>query len=492
VPIDLFGGFGTITPEMSTYAQAVALQTQKYDQTVGQIIFNGPVDAITLPTSGESLLMSFGYEFRQERGSLNPDECLRLAPASCQGGAGGNILPISGGYKSDEYFFEGILPLITDQSYTESLDLEFGYRAADYDSVGSVNTWKLGVSWRPDDQWLFRTMLQSATRAPNVGEIASPVTTGLDNALMDPCSVSNAGNIDSSLEALCISTGMSAAQVGQVQDVISGQINAISGSDPTALPNAEDAETFTAGFVWSSDVLKNFSVSVDYYDIDISDVIGEFSPQEILDNCYTGGEATSCAKINRIGGGLTISGSGVELFTTNLNYQRSEGIELAMNFDVDLDNMGELSFSANVNHYLTSERQSSATSSVIDCNGIFGTSCDPVSQTRWLQRTTWSKEDFTVSALWRYASAVDIEAAQYDGVYDAFRTIGAYSYVDLYASYNYGDNLKFTFGIDNLFDKAPPVVGNEAGSTQYNSGNTFPSNYDVMGRMYKVGMKIEF
>ena len=491
VPIDLFGGFGTITPEMAQYAMAVALQTQKYDQTVAQVIFNGPIDVISSPLAGEPLQMSIGFEHRQERGSLNPDECLRLAPTSCQGGAGGNLLPISGGFKADEIFVEGILPIAADQSWADSLDLEMGYRRANYDSVGDVNTWKFGMNWRPNDQLLTRVMWQSATRAPNVFEIASPVVSGLDNALLDPCSVANT-NISDSLAQLCISTGMSASQVGQVQDIISGQISAIRGSDPDNLPGEEEASTFTAGFVWSPEILKNFSVSLDYYDIDIENVIGQFSAQEVLDGCYVAGEADTCAKINRIGGTLTVAGSGIELFTTNLLYRRAEGLEFALNFDYDLRDMGELSFSTTINHYLTNERQSSATSALIDCNGRYGTSCNPVSKTRLLQRVTWSLDDYTASLLWRRQGGIDISEEQSAGVFEQFRSISTYNYVDLYAAYDFGDNMKFTFGIDNLFDKDAPVVGNEAGSTQYNSGNTFPSNYDVLGRAYKAGIKIAF
>jgi iron complex outermembrane receptor protein len=491
VPINLFGGFGTITEDQAGYATAVALQTQKYEQTVGQVIVNGPVDFVSSPFAGDALLMSFGYEYREETGSLNPDECLKLAPASCQGGAGGNLLPIDGGFKSDEFFFEGILPLIADQSYSEQLDLEFGYRAADYDSVGSVNTWKIGLAWRPVDNLLFRVMEQSATRAPNVGELFSPVVTGLDNALGDPCSVGNA-NINATLRDLCISTGMSAAQVGQVQDVISGQISVISGSDPVNVPGAEDASTFTAGFVWTDDFLKNWSFSVDYYDIDIKDTIGQFSAQEILDSCYIEGNPLECSKIQRIGGDLTIAGSGIQLFTTNLNYFQVEGIEVGINFDVELEDMGQLSFSTNINKYLTNERQSSDVSAVIDCNGFYGSDCSPTSELRFIQRATWSMDDYTVSALWRYSSAIDIENDQRDSVFEAFRKIDSYSYIDLFASYTLNDHLKFTAGVDNLFEEEPPVVGNEAGSTTFNGGNTFPSSYDVLGRVYKFGVKVQF
>jgi iron complex outermembrane receptor protein len=492
IPINLFGGFGTITPEMAGYATAIALQTQKYEQTVGQVIINGPLEFISSPLASEPLAVSFGFEHRKEKGTLVPDECLKLAPASCQGGAGGNLLPISGGFKADEFFFEGILPIIAGQDYTEQLDLEFGYRSADYDSVGSVNTWKVGLAWRPIDNLLFRVMEQSATRAPNVGEVFSPVVTSLENALQDPCSVANADNIDATLRALCISTGMSDAQVGQVQDVISNQIGTIAGSDPLNVPGAEDASTFTAGFVYTDDFLDNFSFSFDYYDIDIKDAIGEFSAQEVLDSCYVAGDTAQCAKIQRIGGDITIAGSGVELLTQNLNFRQAEGIEVGINFDVDLNDMGQLSFSTNINKYLTNERRSGPTSDIIDCNGFFGTDCSPTPDLRFIQRTTWSMDDFTVSALWRYSSAVDIENDQLDSVFEGFRVIDSYSYIDLFASYALNENFKFTVGIDNVFEEEPPVVGNGAGSTTFNGGNTFPSSYDVLGRVYKFGVKAQF
>ena len=86
VPIDLFGGFGTITPAMAAYARVIAIQQQKYDQLIGQVIFDGTVPAVRLPAADSALALSVGYETREENGSLDPDECLKLAPASCQGG----------------------------------------------------------------------------------------------------------------------------------------------------------------------------------------------------------------------------------------------------------------------------------------------------------------------------------------------------------------------------------------------------------------------
>jgi outer membrane receptor protein involved in Fe transport len=89
-------------------------------------------------------------------------------------------------------------------------------------------------------------------------------------------------------------------------------------------------------------------------------------------------------------------------------------------------------------------------------------------------------------------SGVDIQSDQVAETFEQFRSIDSYDYVDLFASYHYGDNTKFTIGVDNLFEKDAPVLGGEVGKTEYNNGNTFPSTYDNLGRMYKVGVKFTF
>ena len=495
VPIDLFGGFGTITPAMAGYARAIAFQQQKYDQSIGQIILDGPVDFIQVPSASTPLALSVGFETRDEFGSLNPDECLKLAPASCQGGAGGNLLPIAGGFRVDEFFVEGFLPLVDGLDFVDSLNLEFGYRDSDYNTVGNVNTWKVGLNWTVNDSLLFRVMEQEATRAPNIEELFSPVTTALRNATLDPCSIANVGNIDARLQGLCESTGMLPAQVGVLQDIVSGQVNTLEGSSLTNAPSAETADTFTVGFVWTPDVpvFENVMLSVDYYDIDITDVIGEFSAQEVLDQCYVLGNAASCANVVRVDGDLTTPASGIRRLTTNLDYEKSTGYEVSFSFGYDLGDFGDLSFSGNINKYSEQESQSSSTSPVIDCSGFFGTSCDPVSDVRWTQRTSWNWNDLTASLQWRHIGGVDVERPEAAATFAAFRSIDDYDYLDAYISYNvWDDRVRLSIGIDNITDEEPPVLGNESGDTSSNSGNTYPSNYDTLGRMYTFGARLSF
>jgi outer membrane receptor protein involved in Fe transport len=73
-----------------------------------------------------------------------------------------------------------------------------------------------------------------------------------------------------------------------------------------------------------------------------------------------------------------------------------------------------------------------------------------------------------------------------------FGKIGAYDWFDLTLRFNVNDNLTFTAAVQNLFDKDPPVVGSSIGTTSYNSGNTYPSTYDALGRRFAVSARIKF
>jgi outer membrane receptor protein involved in Fe transport len=337
-------------------------------------------------------------------------------------------------------------------------------------------------------------MKQSAARAPNVDELVSPVVIGLDNATLDPCSIENAANITPTLRARCIATGMSNAQVGTVEDIVAGQINVFDGTDLANLPTIEDADTTTVGFVWTPDLgaLQNPVFSLDYYDINIDNPIDDFAAQEVLTACYSLGLAAECAKVRRVGGTLTLDGSGVALLTRNKVYAQAEGIELGFNFGIGIGR-GDLTFNGTVNKYLTHEFQSLAELPVVDCNGYFGTSCENVRpEIRAIERTTWTYNDLSLSTQLRYMGPVDVEPPESANTFPNFRHIGGRTYIDLYASYTFADKYLLSFGAMNVTDTDPPVVGNEAAATDFNSGNTFPASYDVLGRQYTVQLNMQF
>jgi outer membrane receptor protein involved in Fe transport len=503
VPANFFGGEGAISAAAAAYLSATGILKSDYEQTILTGSVSGSLPFIVSPFATESLAFSVGAEYREESGETTPDECLKLAPASCLGGAGGNTLPIVGKFDTHELFGEVILPFVQDRPLFKALDIELGYRFSDYNPSGIANAYKAGLNYEPVDGLRFRVQQQRAVRAPNVGELAAPQTASLQNASLDPCSIANAANITATIRARCISTGQTNAQVGTVEDIVSGQINSFSGTDLTRLPDFETADTFTAGVVYQPrflSFLRNPSVSLDYYKIEIDDVIGTFDPQEILDACYTGGQTAECAKIIRVGGTLTLPGAGVQTFTTNLLRQEAEGLELSANAEFELDRiglgrLGTLQIAYVGNKYITNEFQSNVTQPTVDCNGFFtrSTTCgQPLPEYRHAQRTVLDMGAVSLSYLWRHIGELTNPPGTDASYFPAFRQIESYDYIDLAATFDLNDAVRFTAGVTNVFDEDPPVLGNEAGTTAANSGNTFPALYDVLGRVFSVGVNLRF
>ena len=95
-----------------------------------------------------------------------------------------------------------------------------------------------------------------------------------------------------------------------------------------------------------------------------------------------------------------------------------------------------------------------------------------------------------VSYLWRHLDSVDIEAPQFAGTFPAFRFIDSVDYFDFTGTWQATEEISVSISAYNVFGEEPPVVGNEAGTTSSNSGNTFPSMYDTLGTVFPAGIHL--
>lgn len=497
-PINVFGPLGSITEEQRAagFFIAIASDLRKTTQTVYHGSIDGTLDNVSLPWADDGLSVAFGYETRDETAFSSPDECLKEAPVSCQGGAGGNRLPVNGKYTANEVFGEAILPIMQDMQFARNVSLEVGYRYSDFDIQGDTDSWKAGLSWEILDGFRFRFMEQQAVRVANIGELFRPVTTGLDNATLDPCSIGNPNPPaqGSDLFTLCTQTGMLPSQVGQVADIISGQVNIFQGSNPTTLPMPETARTTTFGFVWENELIAAapMTVSIDYYDINIEDYIDAPSGQESLDLCYVLQDPVTCGGIVRIAGSLSEAGTGTPAFFTNFTNFQAEGIDLKATTSFEVGRFGEMSLALTAHKYLTNEFQTTAQSAIVDCNGFYGTSCDPVPEFRSTIRANWYGEKADASLLWRHLSGMDAQTNEAAALFSAFQSVSSFNYLDLSLGYRFTDFARVSLLVTNLAAEDPPILGNDTGSTAFNSGNTFPSLYDSLGRTYSINMKLTF
>ncbi len=131
--------------------------------------------------------------------------------------------------------------------------------------------------------------------------------------------------------------------------------------------------------------------------------------------------------------------------------------------------------------------------------GKFGTFCQGTttplggpqakfkSSTRLTWTTPWSGLGFSVN--WRYIGPVNLDT----GVTTLPDSrIPAFNYFDLAVTYRFHDRYNFRAGVNNVFDKDPPIIGQGELPGIVGSGNTYPQVYDALGRYMFVGLTADF
>ncbi len=512
VPLNVFGGAGSITPAMLGFINLNALLQQSVQQDVGLATVSGDFgDKLVSPWAQTPVTMSLTLEQRKVSANTASDNASQTASEVL--GTGAATPDRFGQFKMNEIAVEAMLPLVKDKPFMQALNLELGYRHTESETAGnsqSYGSWKTGAEWAPIQSLRFRASVQKATRAPNVNELFAPQVTGLSNLAVDPCQGANinqaAANTAGTLSNLCRLTGVPVGEIGSLPAPSSGQINNLSGGNTALGP--EEAKTKTLGFVWQP--VPRMAISLDYYKINITKAVSSKSTADVVSECYDPAKNPgfalneSCGQLGRNTINGTFNGGesrGVSTALTNLGTQSTAGFDVNATYRVAMKDFGmanggnvDVGFGfTRVQEYMFQATPSSVNR---DCLGFYSTACNnvvnaPVFKNKFSQRSTWNMGAFSLGYNWRYISGVDEEPGT-PAFLPAFSTIKAYHYVDLSAVYNVTKNLRLNFAVTNAFDKQPPIVGGTIGGTGPNSGNTFPQSYDAVGRYFSFGASLKF
>ena len=524
VPLNLFGPTGSITPAMVNFIKGQSTIRVNTELTQFRGLLSGDF-GLTLPGASQPVSFAVGAEYRKYSYERIPD-AFAQNPGEL-GGAGGAILPFTGGYNVKEVYGELIAPIVNDKPFFRELTLEAGARYSSYSIQAPGNpkfdtfTYKGGLTWAPADAIRFRGNYQRAVRAPNINELFAPTATGLTSLTTDPCAGA-APTTNANLAAVCLAQGAPAASIGVINNPSAGQANATFVTS-TAL-KAEMADTFTVGAVITPrNLIPGFTLSVDYYNIRINNAITFATPGDAIDACFgniTAASATSaaCTSIRRnpANGGLSGSSAntpGMLLVESNLGRLTTDGIDVTANYNKQFGDFGlDLNFNGNWTNSL--KFRAAPTSLNRECVGYYSANCGPAlgqiqPRLSWQQRTTLSVGDASLSLLWRHLSSAKYEPglpALYSGVITNapginyalagqtvnFNRIPSYDYFDLTAQFDIEKRYQLVIGMQNMFNRQPPIVGGQAGTTAANSGNTFPSSYDALGRTFSVAVRAKF
>ena len=439
VPLNVFGPDGSITPEMADYISDDSTSTNRTRLSQARGVINGDA-GFSSPFADNPVSFALGGEYRKYKASQISDVLAKTAGEL--GGAGGAAPDIRGGFSVYEGFAEVIAPLVSDRPFFNSLTVEAGIRRSHYtvDAPGEptfkTTTWKVAGSWEPIADLKIRGNYQRAVRAPNIGELFSPVNTGLTNLGTDPCSgASPLANAE--LRAICLAQGAPAAQIGFIEDPTAGQANATGGGNLLLQP--EKATTWTIGAVLTPSFFRGFTATIDYYNIKVTDAVSSPTPGDAIAACFganpaapPAGASTSpaCTIIGRnpVTGALDgppDTTTGLFLASSNLGEIFTDGVDLTMNYRTNLGQLLgapakiNLSFGGNYTH--SSKFQASPTAINRECVGYYSPNCGSIQpKFSFNQRSTLSLGRVDLSLLWRYIHKAKYEPQQFldDGCTD--------------------------------------------------------------------------
>ena len=460
--------------------------------------------------------IAFGAEYRREALTFRTDQEFQTGDLA---GQGGPVLPVAGAFNVKELFVEARIPIVTDMPFAKRIEFNPAYRYADYSSAGGNNTYKLSGEWAINDDIRIRGGYNRSVRAPNVLELFTPQGIKLDGAT-DPCAGKPGSPTLTLTPAQCANTGVSAAQYGNILPNPAAQYNGLTGGNPALKP--ETSGTYSLGIVLTPhSLIPGFSFSADAFKVRINNVIQGFGADNILQTCGVTGDPFFCSLIHRAAGtgslwlGTTIPGAATSGYvidiTQNAGFLKTSGIDFAANYRTSFKNMGLGDYGGLAFDFLgtyTRDYQVYSgipSSAILQCVGNFGTVCQgtstpqsgPLPYWRHKLRLTFTPSmlsGFEVSVNWRYIGGVKVDTIPNTpaGAACSDCSIEAYNYFDLAAQYRWKDRYTFRVGVNNIFDRDPPIIGSGQLPAVVGSGNTYPQVYDPLGRFLFAGLTADF
>ena len=500
VPVDMFGA-GRISAAAREFIGYSPLRnTTKRTQKLASVFLSGtPVDNWAGPVD-----VAAGLEWRSDTVDFRADDA--LFTGDTLGYLGDS--PVSGTESVSEVYVEALVPLLEAKPAVDSLSLELGARYSDYDNAGGVWTSKLGSNWQVNESFRFRAMWQRSVRAPNNQELFQQQFSEISNFVglltyVDYCSASQDPVANGYADA-CTLQGLDPGQLGTFEAIPYYPVDYIRGGNARLEP--EEADTLTVGFVYTPNTESNWTVAVDYYDMEITKSIGEIDAKDI---CFDPINTSNvfCDKIRRITAPNDPAVGNVfeveELFN-NRGLISTRGIDMQLSISMGLpeaislfDGGATLSSSLIWTHVLALRYQGNPVSTVESCIGYFSSPCTGVTSSstgaedRVSGNFVYRSGALGVSLLAQWMSGTRsylfAEARQYgdpDPVL-AVPTIGSQFYVDLNLAYQINDNVEARFGVSNLLDKNAPTIPNQ-------NNNTDTQLYDPFGRSYSLSLLLGF
>lgn len=470
VPVNLFAPMTAEAAEFIRYTTRETNSTEIYD-----LAFNITGDVYELPAG--PLAVAAGYEYRQNKATDTPDPYVNATPKYLSSAytttTGQTRVPTTGQYSLHEAYLEVAAPLLRDLPMAQSLDLSLAARYSNYDTVGDATTMKVGVGWRPVQDVLVRGTWSQGFRAPSILELFQG---GREVSLqvIDPC---NGGASANPALPGCVGvpTGYNQANYnlnGLIPGTTSGNVDL----------KPETADTLSFGVAVKPHWVPGLSLTVDWYDIKITDAIASQSPAQIMSLCAVRGgvycdlitrDASTGAVLNLVQG------------AQNLNEIRTSGVDATVRyeFNTSIGRFAAVVDASYLSEFSTVSPDPAGGALIVDDRAGKG---DRSRSTypHWKGQTSLRWSDGPANLMWRgryIGESADVVNPVKDDKTEAV------FYQDLEAGYRFDRyDTTLTVGINNLFDVMPPA-------SYANAPINFDMyTYDVRGRSAYVRLGFQF
>lgn len=460
VSLNTFGTPGTdgeITQDMMDYILFEAHDFGSNEQQIISASLFGDLFDVSAGTVG----FAAGIEHREEKGADFPDALVALGITS-----GATRSATEGNYSVNEAYLETNIPLLSGVVGAELLEVDLAVRYSDYDSFGDTTNYKLGLRWQPMEGLMVRGTLSTAFRAPSTSDLFAGASANSPEVI-DPC------NTDPT--SFCIADGVPAAGFEPIGD----QLSSTRGGSTEV--GAEEADTVTVGVVYSPSFVEGLSLTLDYWDIEITNAISTLGEQLILDSCAATGE--HCDKITRFDSSSVLYGNSIDIDdrTLNVGAVKSSGYDFNARYATEIFS-GDLTLNVDTTYYATYDI-TQASGDIIENAGYFYRNSGDGNFPEWKTNASasYSQDDWLVNWSVRYIGEVE-EPFDVDS---GFRTIDSQLINDVRFTY-FMDNITTTVGLNNVFDEDPPYA-----DTGFND-NTDPRTYNTTGRHVYVTVGLKF
>ncbi|MBV7315154.1 TonB-dependent siderophore receptor [Shewanella sp. NIFS-20-20] len=387
-----------------------------------------------------------GLEHRQEKAWFIPDSLTSQGLANDP-----KVEPTGGEYDVNEAYLELAIPLLSDLPLAQQVDLSAAVRVFDYSTFGSDSTWKLGLTWRLVDDLMLRGVASTAFRAPSVDELYGGESPSFDDVEhpvgQDQAEVTRGGNVNLT---------------------------------------PEQADILTAGFVYSPAWFDGFSMTADYYNIEVTNSIALVDSQYIVNQCmdaqgnpYNSSTALCQSAAIKMGPGNRI------IFNNqlqNIGAENTSGVDI--NLAYTFEALG-LDWRTGVDTTILLENESVILGEAIDYAGLITSGSGGFAKYKSNVNLGVQADEWTANYQARYIAGMDSYACVNDTSKCYAPTTGSVIYHDLSASYFLPQGWKISGGINNLFDKAPPYY------SYNNDSNTDPYSYDTLGRYFYLQLSLK-